>query len=215
MRTTKRTGHAELEAFRTRVAEARQRVDKLEGERRKVRFAVQREQSALAAYDEAVEAGERDADPEVEAKLVAAVRDAASDVTDKPIVRGSRIVEEEVVDPRLEARFHGAMRALDEREREVAAFIGERFDDLAQELAADGQKAREHFEAAWREVRKADDEWSGVLRKWQPLLEAGGIEPSDLPTHPLHGLGVGPDAGVPLPMPRSLVPADAPRRKAA
>lgn len=205
------TTWAELERRRGLVAEAKARVAELEAEQRKVARSLDRAKAPLADYLEQLEAGEREADPKLEAELTAAIREVEQGVTIRPSLRGSerggRQVAVEVLDDKLEARLAGARRRVDEAERAVEHHLRSRFDDLASELVAEGRRARDRFQGAWDAVRLADAEWSTLLRRWQPLLAVGGIEPADLPAHPLAGVGVEIDyRGVPTPAPRSVMP---------
>lgn len=195
---------AELEAA---VEEARDRVRSIEVEQRQSNRKLKQASEPLHAYSREVGAGERDPDPELEAKLTAELGQVRSTATLR-VGRGTykpTDVSAVWVDERLEAKLNGARRALEDRERELAEYLRGN-TELVSEWIAEAAEVRDACEARWGEVRAEFRAWQAMLGRWGPFLAANGIDPSELPAHPLRGIERDPSRGIALPAPESLLP---------
>lgn len=197
-----------LEELEHAVRQAEQRVAELTAERGRASRSLDRAMGPLRDYHEAVGAGEREPDADQERELVAAVRAAGEAISFEPVHTEGRLISLQPVDERVAAQLRGAERKLVERRGELEQFRRRTFAALAEELAPIAQAAQRSLQVAWDEADRASGVWTAVVRRWQPLLEAGGLSVEDLPGHPFAGLNLEIDQGVPLPMPRSLWPED-------
>jgi predicted nucleic acid-binding Zn-ribbon protein len=78
----------ELQRLRERVAEAEQRVSAAERQARDADGAERRAEAAIDAYNVAVGSGEREEDPDLEARLRAELRDVREQMRDVPAGAG-------------------------------------------------------------------------------------------------------------------------------
>lgn len=204
MSTQTTSALAQLEELRRKVPEAEQRVAALERERTIAARALDRAMGPLRDYWEQVGAGDRDPDPDVEARLTAELREARSTLTLRPgsNIGGGLVLE--AVDERTEAQLAGARRAVEERQADVERFMRDHRDELVAELAGEAAKVRERYEAARRELLDCEQARKALGREWLPLMRLLGIPSDDLPPSPLAtDLDTQP---VELPVPRSLAP---------
>ena len=212
MTTEANSATQRLEELQAAVAEAEGRLYAIERERRRVAAELARATAPLTAYFEEIGAGEREPDPALEEKLAADVRDARATATmriSRSATDPAKITGADWVDERIEAKFAGAQRALEERREELTAFLNYN-RELAAEWVAEGIEVREECEARWRELDSALRRWQSVAVRWGPFLEASGIDRSEMPAHPLAGIDRDPGRGFPLPAPASLIPDEEP-----
>ena len=185
----KRGALAELAGLEAAVREARAAEDAVRLERQGAERRVQGADVELSEYFADVAAGDRPASAKREAEL-RAQRDELRENADPAVWSG---------------RVAGAGRIVAARETDVAAFIGERRDDLVAELMAHALAARDGLLAAAEALRAASGEWQTVRNRWGPLLERWGVEVSGFPGIRVGGrLGAGPGAGAV----RARVPRD-------
>lgn len=210
MDTITNPASARLAELQGAVEEAKERLRSIEGERSRMGRELARASVPLRAYYEEVGAGERDPDEALEAQLAADVRRLRSTATlrlNKAAMDEAKVTGGDWVDERIEAKLAGAKRALEDREHELTEFLrGNR--ELVAEWVAEAAEVRDVCEARWEEVRAEFRRWQSMVGRWGPFLAANGIEPSELPPHPLTGIERDPSRGVPLPAPQSLVSAD-------
>lgn len=201
---------ARLAELQAAVAEARDRLSSIEAERRRTNREIARAAAPLREYFEEVGAGERESDPELEARLAAEVGEARSTAvlkfsraaTDPAQVSGA-----DWIDERVEAKLAGAMRALEEREADLTEYMTDNGELVAEWVAA-AAATREECELRWSEIRDALRRWQEIIGLWGPFLQPNGIAPAELPPHPLTGIERDPARGIALPVPRSLLPAE-------
>lgn len=197
-----------LEALEAEARGARERVEALEAEQLQAPRALDGAAAPLRDYYEAVGAGERKPDAELESELRDQAREAQDTLTLRPIQSAGGVLGVDVVDERVEGELAGARRALEAAEFRVEHYLRRHLRGLAAELWPRTLAAREGFDAAWRELRSAEGEWIDTLRRWERLRPIAGVPVEEIPANPLRGVGREIDAGVPLPMPPSLIPDD-------
>ncbi len=204
----------ELEALRVRVREAEARVASLDAEQRRSARKMETAFAPLRQYHEALGAGEREADPTLEAELLAGAQEVKASVVFSPKVNSSgRHVGFEAVDHAVDAQLSGAHRGLDEAKSAVTWFIRDHRAEIEAELVPQALAAHKRFlksyaafeetVAEWLTVAAAYDrfavEWLGaerarihpVISRFQEAMQApmpadpDGIHP--LPTHLIEG----------------------------
>lgn len=188
---------------------ARQRVEGLEVEQHKAAGAIERATGPLRDYYEAVSAGERAPDHELEDQLRATAREAQDRLSMRSTQPAAGVAAMYMVDDRVEAELAGARRALEQAERQLDQFLSREMDGLAAELWPSTVAARDAFDARWAALRGAERDWLDVLRLWERLRPVAGVPVEEVPASPLRGVSRAIEDGVPLPMPPSLTPEEA------
>ncbi len=210
MDTTQKPASVRLAELQAAVEEAKARVRSIEGERSRAGRELARASAPLRSYYEEVGAGEREADEGLEAQLAADVGKLRSTATlrlSRAATDPAQVSGADWVDERIEAKLAGAGRALEEREHELTEYLRDN-RELVAEWIAEGDEIREVCEARWAEVQAELRRWQSMVGRWGPFLAANGIEPSELPAHPLKGIERDPGRGIPLPAPQSLLPGE-------
>jgi len=183
---------AELEDIAARASSA---VDQVAIARAASERAVALCRATRAEYFEAVGAGDREADSEVETALHQAVTDAL------------RTAEADV----WEASEAGARRLAQRRDATVTEFFATNFERIAATWAIEDGHARLALQRAHDERQRAEEVYARSLRRWRTAAERHGqIDPSELPSLPTRGEpGVVAERfaqGIEAPTPRSVLP---------
>lgn len=199
------TAWTKLKLLEQDVLEAVRHVEKLEREHRDASGRAERAKGPVLAYFEMVGAGERDADPVLERRLL----DEAGAASEGIALRASRdrdgkVLSLEPVDERTEALLSGARRAVEKRRGLVAEYRRHAFGELAKELTVDARDAQARVQAAYDQLDSERDVYSAVRARWRQLMGGEGFAQVDLPVDPLREAGLGP-VKVPLPVPMSLI----------
>lgn len=187
-----------LEELRAAVRVAEANVAAADKELRHDEGAIDRARAAVAEYQEAVAAGERPVDPDLERTLNDALRDAQTAVSWR--LDGGRHVP---FNPVLEAKLAGTRRALEGRQAELAHFEKTAAGSLATELAARARDLHERYEPVRRQIAALEREWAALTREWRPILAQLRIPAGELPDSPVK---TNVQNATQLLVPRSLVP---------
>lgn len=189
------------------LRQAQGRLSELEAHRTSSIRDLDAAKAPLDAYYEAVGAGERSADPEVEAGLLETVRHAGAHVRLEagPDLRSGAMTLV-AVDERAERMVAGAQRAVVAAQQTVAAFLQVERAGLAGELAGMAAAARDAQQAAVPALAQAVDADRRVRAKWRRLLRANG-QPDTLEPSPLRGWDdlITGGGRIPLAVPAGLV----------
>jgi hypothetical protein len=169
--TTSKTAWAELGELDDRIKAAADRVAEAKRAEGRVRREVSGAEGRLAGYFADVEAENRPADPEEEAKLIAAI--ATAKAGDTQTVRESRTT---AAVERLEAL---------EAEREVWGYAN--VGRLVAELAAPAVEAKKAVEDTYQAHRVASAEYAKVRRQAVRVAAFSGLDASDVPIDPDRG----------------------------
>lgn len=206
---TQRPATARLAELQAAVEEAEARVQAVVAERRRAMRELAKVEAPLRDYWEEVGAGEREPDPALERQLADAMRDARATAVMRPTVAAgdfAHVTGVEMVDQAIEAKLAGAMRALSERERELAEFLSGN-GELVAEWVAEGERVRAACQEAWAALAEPLRDWQRLAVRWGPFCEANAIPRAELPVHPLAGLDRDPvRQGIAIPAPASLLP---------
>lgn len=211
--TETKTKWEELAELDAELELADKRVEAIRVEEREVSRRVDKALAPIREYHERVGAGEVEFDAEHAAKLEAELSKVREGLTFsiQGMARGDgkQLV---ATDPRIEAQLAGALRTQEAARTARDRFLSANVQALGRELMPSTEAARDELAAAWSSLRDGERAWLSALQKWARLIEPIGLTRADLPPHPLHGLTVNLDAGVPLPMPAAVSPEGSPKR---
>jgi hypothetical protein len=174
-----------LEELREAKRAAERRATELEAELRGSRRAVSRAKGPLLDYFRAIGAGEREPDPDLERELRAAVSDAESQVSTRPILRDGALVDLEVVNDETEAMLAGARERVEQADADLRDFASEHEAELIAERLPQSIAAHEAQVAAVRAFNDAETKRAREIRFYLDLGElTGTIDRGDLPPGP-------------------------------
>lgn len=157
-----------LQSLRAQVAAADERIVVVAEENRAAASRAKAAAEALGAYFGDVEAGSREADPEVEARLREAARQAEDAA--RPEVAGGRL--------------NGAHAARTTRLHAVGAFVQEHRDELQEDLIGQALRESEGLMDTWLAFRAALERWAAVRSEFAQLMPFWGLEFHELPPVP-------------------------------
>jgi len=216
MASSTTTATEQLEQHRAAVHEAQRRVTEAEAAALQGRRRLERARGPLLAYFEQLGAGEIEADPEEERRLRAAVAEAQSHVSTRPVLADGRTVDFTPVDDEAEARLEGARRALEDRRSELYVFAGERLGDLLAERVPGSLAVAARLREALEALVAADGAWSREIAGYRGLASLAGRDElgAELPRRTdeqRQALAqwddqLRDDPGALVPVPRSLLP---------
>jgi hypothetical protein len=203
MTTKKKTALAELAENQEAIRKAEAGLHEAANEQRASSRRIDRARGPLTAYYEAVGSGRQEPDPDEEARLIEALRQAEGAVSVTVSMEGIKLV-----DLKAQSILVGAREAVQAAQADYEHFVRTRYRDIAAEIAVEAKAAADRFDEVWAQVEQAEKEWTRVSRLWQPLIRAELFDRSDFPHRPLAGVADEVYGGVPLPMPRQLAPDD-------
>ena len=174
MASSTTTATEQLEQHRAAVHEAQRRVTEAEAAALQGRRRLERARGPLLAYFEQLGAGEIEADPEEERRLRAAVAEAQSHVSTRPVLADGRTVDFTPVDDEAEALLEGARRALEDRHNELRSFAAERLGDLLGERADGSLEVAARLREALGALLAADRAWSTEVGHYRGLASLAG-----------------------------------------
>jgi len=216
MASSATTATEQLEGLRAAVHEAQRRVTEAEAAALQGRRRLERARGPLLAYFEQLGAGEIEADPEEERRLRAAVTEAQSHVSTRPVLADGRTVDFTPVDDEAEARLEGARRALEDRQNELYAYAGENVGELLDARVPNSLAVAARLREALEALVAADGEWSREIGHYRGLfalarrdeLAAELPRRSDAQREALREWdeALRDDPGALVPVPRSLLP---------
>ena len=170
MASSTTTATEELEGLRAAVHEAQRRVTEAEAAALQGRRRLERARGPLLAYFEQLGAGEIEADPEEERGLRAAVTEAQSHVSTRPVLVDGATVDFTPVDDEAEARLEGARRALEDRQNELYAYAGENVGALLDARVPNSLAVAARLREALEALVAVDGEWSREIGAYRGLL---------------------------------------------
>jgi len=160
----------QLEEHRAAVGAAERRLQEAEAAALQGRRRLERVKGPLVDYFTELGAGEREADPELERELRAAVREAEGSVSTRPVLADGRTVDFTPVDDAAEALAEGARRALEDRRNELYAYASENVGALLAERVPASLEVAERLREALEALVAADGAWSREIGVYRGLL---------------------------------------------
>ena len=164
------TATEQLEERRAAVGAAERRLQEAEAAALQGRRRLERVKGPLVDYFTELGAGEREADPELERELRAAVREAEGSVSTRPVLADGRTVDFTPVDDAAEALAEGARRALEDRRNELYAYASENVGALLAERVPSGLEVAARLREALEALVAADASWSREIGAYRGLL---------------------------------------------
>lgn len=188
------------QALSVRLAEARIAVAEAEAERRRAPRLHESARAALRGYYAALDAG-AEPDPERERELTSRMNRLGASL----VVRARGNGTDDVRCLAAEERLLAAKLAVEDLERELAAYRWTNTEALAAELAERARELADRYRPIALEVAALEREYSGELASWRQMLEPLGLALSDLPESPAQSTRF---TTVMPPMPRALMRPD-------